>query len=188
MNIENLESLFTSVLRELGEDVKRDGLVDTPHRVAKAWQEMLSGYKQDPEKILGRVFEDSTYDQMVVLDNIEFQSTCEHHLLPFVGTATVAYIPNGGRIVGLSKLARLVDCFAKRLQIQERMTQQIASAIETHLKAKGVAVILRAHHSCMSCRGVMKPSARMITSCMKGVMLLNDGARAELMSILKETP
>src|SRR5689334_9064318 len=141
----DIEEAITTLLRYVGEDPTRDGLRDTPGRVARAWREMTSGYTDDPAEILGRTFDESS-DEMIILRGISFYSTCEHHLLPFYGTATVGYLP--GNVVGISKLARLVECFARRLQIQERMTRQIAAANETHLEARGVAVILqigRAH-------------------------------------------
>ena len=141
----------TTILRFIGEDPARDGLADTPERVLRAWREMTSGYGDDPAEILARTF-DETSDEMVVLRNISFHSTCEHHLLPFFGEVSVGYLP--GKVVGISKLARLVDCFARRLQIQERLTRQIAESIEEHLDARGVGVIVRAHHLCMGCRGV----------------------------------
>ena len=146
-----IDDAIVTLLRWIGEDPDRDGLRETPTRVAKAWREMTSGYAEDPAEIRSRTFEESS-DEMIVLRGIGFHSTCEHHLLPFYGEAAVGYLP--GKVVGISKLARLVDCFGRRLQIQERMTRQIAEAIEEHLDARGVGVIIRAHHLCMGCRGV----------------------------------
>lgn len=182
MGIES-EFAVKALLRLIGEDPDREGLVDTPSRVVKALQEMTDGYGMDAAEILSRTFED-TCDEMVVVRGIEFTSLCEHHLLPFVGTAAVGYVP-GDRIVGLSKLARLVDCYAHRLQVQERMTGQIADAINLHLHPQGVGVIVRARHSCMGCRGVRKPDAEMVTSSMLGVLRNKPAARAEFMAMVR---
>lgn len=146
-----------------------EGLRDTPKRVTKAFREMLSGYGADPATILKTTFKEN-YDEMVVLRDIQFVSLCEHHMLPFTGTAMVGYIPNDG-VVGISKLARLVECFAKRLQVQERMTKQIAEALTEHLEPLGCGVVMTAHHSCMSCRGVKQLNTEMITSAMRGVFI-----------------
>jgi GTP cyclohydrolase IA len=172
-----------SLLVTLGEDPTRDGLRDTPKRVVKAYKEMTRGYQQDPKEILSRCFDIDT-DELVILKNIEFSSLCEHHLLPFVGTATVGYIP-AGKVVGISKLARLVDCFANRLQVQERLTRQIAAALIEVLQPAGVAVLVDAHHQCMGCRGVKRPRASMITSCMLGRFREDPKARAEFLSLIK---
>lgn len=169
------------LLQYIGEDPTREGLVDTPKRVLKAFTEMTEGYRQDPGEILSTVFSED-YDQMVVLHDIEFVSMCEHHLQPFRGTAAVGYIPDG-QVVGLSKLARLVDVFARRLQVQERMTEQIASALETHLHPLGVAVYVEAHHSCMGNRGVRKHQGRMVTQKLTGAMRDNPAARSEFMGL-----
>lgn len=170
------------LLRHLGEDPTRNGLVDTPHRVVKAFVEMTRGYQEDPAAILSRTFEEAS-DELVLLKGIRFTSLCEHHMLPFTGIATVGYLP--GKVVGISKLARLVECYAHRLQIQERMTNQIAQAVELHLEAKGVGVILQAHHQCMGCRGVRQPDAEMVTSAMLGVLRDNAAARAEFLQLKK---
>jgi len=156
------------LLKYIGEDPKREGLLDTPKRVIKAWEEMTVGYKMDPKAILGTTFDGSGYDQMVICKDIEFVSSCEHHMLPFIGVAHVAYIPRK-RVVGLSKMARLVDCFARRLQIQEKMTRQIAETMQGVLSPLGVAVMIEAKHSCMSCRGVGKQQSSMVTTCLLGV-------------------
>jgi GTP cyclohydrolase IA len=153
------------VLQHVGEDPDRDGLTDTPERVVKALAELTSGYTLDPAVVLATTF-DVEYDQMVMSRAIPFVSLCEHHMLPFVGTATIGYLP-GKRVVGLSKLARLVDLYARRLQIQERLTQQIACAIDTHLTPQGVGVVIRARHSCQAARGIRK-DGEMITSAMLG--------------------
>jgi len=176
---DDIEGAVVTLLRWIGEDPDRDGLRDTPARVAKAWREMTSGYDDDPAAILSRTFDESS-DEMIVLRGIDFHSTCEHHLLPFHGTAMVGYLP--GKVVGISKLARLVECFARRLQIQERMTRQIAEAVETHLDARGVGVIVRAHHLCMGCRGVRQPEAEMVTSAMLGTLRSDAKSRAEFLS------
>jgi GTP cyclohydrolase I len=170
----------TTILRFIGEDPSRDGLADTPERVLRAWREMTSGYGDDPAEILARTF-DETSDEMVVLRNISFHSTCEHHLLPFFGEVSVGYLP--GKVVGISKLARLVDCFARRLQIQERLTRQIAESIEECLDARGVGVIVRAHHLCMGCRGVRQQNTEMVTSSMLGTLRSDPMARAEFLRL-----
>lgn len=170
------------LIEESGEDASREGLQDTPARFYKAFKEMTSGYSESPEDILSRTFEES-YDEIVICKDIPFVSLCEHHLLPFVGTADVGYLP--GKVVGLSKLARLVDCFAKRLQMQERLTQQIAKALGDHLQARGVAVVIRAAHSCMACRGVKKSNTTMVTSTMLGAFLNDRAARQEFFSLCR---
>jgi GTP cyclohydrolase I len=162
-----------------------EGMVDTPARVVKAWRDMTRGYGEDPASILSRTFDADGYDQIVCLRGVAYQSLCEHHLLPFTGTVDLAYLP-GARVVGLSKLARLVDCFARRFQIQERMTKQIADAMETHLAARGVAVVVRGAHSCMTARGVLKPGAEMMTSEMRGSFRDHAEARAEVAALLRE--
>lgn len=172
----------TTILRFIGEDPDRDGLADTPGRVLKAWRELTSGYDIDPADVLARTF-DETSDEMIVLRGISFHSTCEHHLLPFYGEAAVGYLP--GKVVGISKLARLVDCFARRLQIQERMTRQVAQAIEEHLEARGVGVIIRAHHLCMGCRGVRQQTTSMVTSSMLGTLRSDATSRAEFLRLVE---
>jgi GTP cyclohydrolase I len=177
------EDAVVRILEYIGEDTKRDGLKDTPRRVLKALEEMTSGYKRKPCDILSTQF-DVAYDEMVVLRGIRFSSLCEHHLLPFTGEAAVGYIP-GRKVVGISKLARLVQCFSQRLQVQERLTVQVAEAIRDNLEALGVGVVIKAHHQCMGCRGVLQPDTEMITSCLLGVMLDNPMARAELLGLIK---
>ena len=184
------ESAVEVLLEYIGEDPHRDGLKGTPRRVLKALEEMTAGYKEDPEEILATTFDvDIANTQMVVLDTIQFTSLCEHHLLPFSGTASVGYIPNPiieKPIVGLSKLARLVTCFAHRLQVQERMTEQIADALESSLDPLGCGVVVRAVHSCMSCRGVKQPESVMITSQMRGSFLNDINTRQEFLSCLRD--
>lgn len=175
------EDSVATILRFIGEDPDRDGLLDTPARVVRAWREMTAGYAEDPAEILGTTF-DEACDEVVVLSGISFYSTCEHHMLPFYGRASVGYLP--GKVVGISKLARLVNCFARRLQIQERMTRQIAESIETHLEARGVAVVIRAHHLCMGCRGVKQPDSDLITSAMRGVFRSDAVARSEFLKLI----
>jgi GTP cyclohydrolase I len=169
------------ILEYIGEDPTREGLLDTPKRVLKAFKEFTNGYNQDPNEILSTTFTES-YDEMVVLKNIEFVSLCEHHLQPFRGIAAVGYIPSG-KVVGLSKLARLVDCYARRLQVQERMTEQIANAIQDVLQPLGVGVFIEAHHSCMGNRGVRKHNASMVTQKLIGAMRKDGDARAEFMRL-----
>jgi GTP cyclohydrolase I len=178
-----LEAVRALLYHVEGPASDREGLDETPARVVRALEELTAGYAQDPGLILSKVFSESDgYDQMVVLRDIEFTSLCEHHLLPFSGTAVVAYIPQG-KVVGLSKLARVVECFARRLQLQERMTQQIANAIDEHLTPQGVGVIVAAHHQCMGCRGVKQPRAEMVTSALRGALLREDSARAEFLRL-----
>lgn len=176
------EDIPTRLLQYLGEDVSRDGLVDTPARFLKAWGELTAGYKVDPKSYLERSFSNEAgYDQMVILRDIEVCSVCEHHLLPFVGKAHVAYIPSAdGRVVGISKLARLVDGYARRLQIQERLTQEVAGALEECLNPKGVAVFIEAQHLCMRARGVRERDSVMVTSAIRGAFV-NEPARLEFL-------
>ena len=172
------------LLESVGEITARERLVDTPRRVASMYDEIFSGYSENPIDILGTDFTES-YDQLVLVKDIPFYSHCEHHMIPFFGVAHVAYIPNG-KVVGISKLARLVDCYAKRFQIQERLSEDIASSIDAILKPKGVAVIIEAEHLCMTMRGVRKPGAKTVTSAMVGVFREeNNNARMELMSLIK---
>lgn len=162
------EWIIEKMLEAMGEDPKREGLLDTPSRVVKSWDTLFSGYGQIPQEILVRRFSSENYNQMIVLRDIELFSTCEHHLLPFYGKAHIAYIPNG-HVVGLSKLARLTECFARRLQIQERLTQQIADALMEFVGCLGAGVIIEAKHMCMLARGVQKQNSVMTTSAIRGV-------------------
>ena len=173
-----------NLLRFIGEDPSREGLRDTPGRVVKAMAEHFSGYQQDPCQILARTFtEVEGYDELVLVSDIEVYSHCEHHMVPFVGKAHVAYIPNG-QVVGLSKVARVVDVFAKRLQVQEKLTAQIAQAIDGVLDPQGVAVILQCQHFCMCYRGVRKPGSWTTTSKLRGVFLQDSAARMELLTLV----
>ncbi len=178
-----IEAAVAEILAAVGEDPDRDGLKGTPARVARAYQEMFAGLSQEPAEVLSAVFE-LGHDEMILVRDIEVYSVCEHHLLPFHGVAHVAYIPGAdGRITGLSKLARLVDVYAKRPQVQERLTTQVADALVEHLGASGVIVVIEAEHLCMSMRGVRKPGSRTVTSAVRGVM--RDAAtRAEAMSLI----
>lgn len=166
-----VKDIITDLISHIGDNPTRPGLIDTPERVAKAWAFWGKGYNEDPGAIL-KTFEDGAkgVDEMVMVKDIPFYTHCEHHMAPFFGTATIAYIPNG-RIVGLSKLSRLVDCFARRLQVQERLTTEVAEAIMEHLKPKGVGVILNARHLCMESRGICKQGSSTTTSALRGVML-----------------
>ncbi len=175
---------FADFLTAMGHDVTCDGLRDTPRRVTEAFREMTEGYHLHAKDHLDVTFEASQYDEIVALANISFVSMCEHHLLPFTGKAGVAYIPRD-RVVGLSKLARVVDVYAKRLQLQERLTKQIADAIELHLKPKAVAVVIEAEHTCMTCRGALKPGAVMRTSFLTGGFKKDAAARAEALRLLE---
>lgn len=167
----------------IGDDSSREGVIDTPKRVMKSWDELYAGYKQSPQEILERTFDSDGYDQMVILRDIEFYSMCEHHMLPFFGKAHIGYIPEK-RVVGISKLARLVDCFGRRMQIQERLTKQIADAINDCLSPKGVAVMIEAKHLCMVSRGVNKQNSVMVTSELLGCMRTNE-ARSEFLKLVK---
>lgn len=177
---QDVQNTVVRQLQYLGEDPLREGLKDTPARVIKSLKEMTGGYLQDPAQILARTFKEP-YDQMVVVRDIDFWSLCEHHMLPFHGTVTVAYLPNG-KVVGLSKIPRLVHCFAKRLQVQERLTQEIANAMNEHLDPLGVGVAIRASHLCMTMRGIKSPS-EMVTSCLLGAFRKNAEARSEFLAL-----
>jgi GTP cyclohydrolase IA len=179
-----IERAVREILLAIGEDPDRDGLLETPARVARAYAEQFSGLAQRPEDVLTTVF-DADHDELILVRDIEIYSTCEHHLVPFFGFAHVGYIPNEkGQITGLSKLARLVDVYARRPQVQERMTSQIADALMTVLEPRGALVVIEAEHLCMSMRGVRKPGAKTVTSAVRGSMRDSDRTRAEAMSLL----
>jgi GTP cyclohydrolase I len=175
------EDAVVRLLEFIGEDPGRPGLTDTPGRVIRSFAEMTAGYGVDVAELLSRTFDDRC-DEMVLVRDIDFTSLCEHHLLPFTGVASVGYVP-GERVVGLSKIARLVDVYARRLQVQERMTVEIAAALDLHLSPRGVGVVVRARHSCMGCRGVRKPSAEMVTSALLGVFRDKPEARSEFLAL-----
>ncbi len=180
----DIERAFREVLRWVGEDPDRDGLRETPGRLVRAYREYFCGYEQDPEQILQKTFEEiEGYDEMVMLRGIPFQSHCEHHVAPIIGCAWVAYVPNK-RVVGISKLARVVEAYAKRLQIQERLTAQIANCIEHVLKPKGTGVVIKATHHCMTSRGINKQGTDLVTSRLLGCFRDNPMTRQELMSMV----
>jgi GTP cyclohydrolase I len=184
VDLARIERAVHEILLAIGEDPQRDGLRDTPARVARAYREQFAGLGQRPEDVLSTVF-DADHDELVLVRDIEMYSTCEHHLTPFFGFAHVGYIPNEkGQITGLSKLARLVDMFARRPQVQERMTSQIADAMMSVLEPRGAIVVIEAEHLCMSMRGVRKPGAKTVTSAVRGIFLDSDRTRAEAMSLL----
>ncbi|MBB1508471.1 GTP cyclohydrolase I FolE [Tessaracoccus sp. MC1756] len=171
------------LLIALGEDPDREGLLETPDRVARAWGELSAGYRADVTEILGTTF-DISHDEMILVKDIELVSLCEHHLLPFTGVAHVGYIPSiDGRVTGLSKIARLVEMYGRRLQVQERLTSQIAEALVEHLGVRGVIVVIEAEHTCMTMRGVRKPGSRTVTSAVRG-LLRDPATRAEAMSLI----
>jgi GTP cyclohydrolase I len=177
-----IEKAVREILSAVGEDLNREGLKDTPARVARMYGELLAGMRDDPNTHISRVFNEN-YDEIVLLRDIPFYSMCEHHLMPFIGSAHVAYLPSG-KILGVSKLARIVDCFARRLQTQERLTSQIADCLMTNLKPQGVAVVLEASHSCMTIRGIKKPGSVMVTSAVRGLFRKDPRSRNEIMSLI----
>jgi len=179
---ERIQKAVHEILAAVGDDPTRDGLQDTPARVARMYAEVFKGLSEDPSKHLEKVF-DEDHHELVVVRDIPFDSFCEHHLLPFTGMAHVAYIPNG-TIVGLSKVARVVESFARRPQVQERLTSQIADLMMEKLSPKGVAVVIEATHTCMTARGVRKPGATMVTSALRGSFHENSAARSEVMSLI----
>jgi GTP cyclohydrolase I len=184
MNDDALQGLVTSILKEIGEDPGRDGLDRTPRRVASALRFLTQGYAQDPVAVLNNALFDVSYDEMVLVKDIDFYSLCEHHLLPFFGRVHVGYIPDG-KVVGLSKLPRIVEIYARRLQVQERFTVQIAETLEQVLAPRGVGVVVEAIHLCMMMRGVEKQSAFAITSSLRGVFQSDSKTRAEFMELMR---
>ncbi|MFM9864751.1 MAG: GTP cyclohydrolase I FolE [Micropepsaceae bacterium] len=181
---EEAETAVTTLLRWAGDDPAREGLRDTPARVARAFEEWFSGYNEDPEDYMKRTFEEvDGYDEMIVLRDIRFESHCEHHLAPIIGKAHVAYLPTN-RVVGISKLARVVEAYARRLQVQEKMNAQIANCIQKVLEPKGVAVVIEAQHQCMTTRGVHKPGVTMVTSTMLGAFRKDPMTRREFLTII----
>jgi GTP cyclohydrolase I len=183
---EEVEAAFRTIIRWAGDDPGRPGLLETPSRAARAFQEYFAGYDQDPIQILNKTFDETAgYEEMVILRAISFESHCEHHLAPIIGQAWVAYVPSG-RVVGLSKLARVVDAYARRLQIQERMTSEIATAVNDVLRPQGVGVVIKANHHCMSSRGVHKVGSEMVTSCMLGCFRDNASTRQEFLAMVEK--
>ena len=179
-----LSAHFKEVLIHIGEDTEREGLLKTPERVAKAMQYLTQGYDQDPAEILKSAMFEEKYDEMVIVKDIDVYSLCEHHMLPFFGKAHIAYIPNG-HIIGLSKIPRIVDVFARRLQVQERLTDEIKDCLQDTLNPKGVAVVIEAQHLCMQMRGVQKQHSSTTTSAFSGIFLSDEKTRAEFMNLIK---
>jgi len=177
-----IEQAVREILLAVGEDPDREGLLQTPARVARMYAELFNGLHENPSDHLKKFFSED-YDEVVLVRDISFNSTCEHHLLPFIGMAHIGYLPDG-KVVGLSKLARVVDIVARRPQVQERMTETIANLLESELQAKGVAVVLEATHTCMTVRGVRKPGSLCVTSAMKGIFRTNLSSRSEIMSLI----
>ena len=185
---EEAEEAVRTLIRWAGDDPRREGLEDTPERVVRAYREFFRGYDQEPHTILKRTFEETDgYDEMIVLKDMRFESHCEHHLAPIIGRAHIAYLPHH-RVVGISKLARLLDCFARRMQIQEKMTAQIANTLQEVLQPRGVAVVVDASHQCMTTRGVHKPGTSMVTSRMLGAFRTDPSTRREFLAIIGLPP
>jgi len=182
VDTERIEKAVKEILLAVGEDINREGLKKTPERVGKMYAELLAGMREDPKDHLRSIFTEN-YDEIVLLRNIPFYSICEHHLMPFIGSAHVAYLPTG-MVLGVSKLARIVDCFARRLQTQERLTYQIADFIMNSLKPMGVTVVLEASHSCMTIRGIKKPGSSMVTSALRGIFKKDPRSRNEVLSLM----
>lgn len=182
VDTERISKAVTEILAAVGEDVEREGIKGTPARVAEMYVELLSGMGEDPKQHLKSVFSEK-YDEIVLLRDVPFYSICEHHLMPFIGSAHVAYLPSG-LVLGVSKLARVVDCFSRRLQVQERLTDQIADFLMNSLKPKGVAVVLEASHSCMTIRGIKKPGSVMVTSSLRGIFRTDPKSRSEVLSLM----
>ncbi|MDE6385185.1 MAG: GTP cyclohydrolase I FolE [Eubacterium sp.] len=184
-NKKKIENAVKEILLAVGENPERAGLIETPRRVANMYEEIFSGLSENPKKHL-KFFDEKSNDEMVIVRDIPFSSMCEHHLLPFVGKAHIAYIPSDNKIIGLSKLARIVDNFAKKPQVQERLTHDIADFLEKNMKPKGVAVILEAEHMCMTIRGAKAPGSKTQTSALRGIMRSDSRTRAEVMALLEK--
>lgn len=181
---EDVQEAIRTLIRWSGDDPAREGLIDTPRRVARAWKEYCQGYAEDPAVHLSRIFEEvGGYNEVVLLKDIPFQSHCEHHMAPIIGKAAIAYLPRS-RVVGISKLARVLHAYARRLQIQERLTAEVAQCIWDHLKPHGVAVVIEANHACMTARGVRTPGVGMVTSRMMGTFLEDERSRKEVLSLM----
>lgn len=184
MDKERIENAIREILFAIGEDPDREGLLETPKRMAKMYEEIFSGLQEDPAKHLEISFQDEKYEELVLVKDIPFYSICEHHLVPFFGKAHVAYIPKGGRLTGLSKLARVVETVAKKPQLQERITATVADTLMDKLKPYGVIVVIEAEHMCMTMRGVKKPGSKTITSAVRGIFKTDPKSRAEVMSMI----
>ena len=182
IDAERIENAVAEILSAVGEDAKREGLKATPARVAKMYAELLAGMNEDPKVYLDSLFTEK-YDEIVLLRDIPFYSICEHHLMPFIGSAHVAYMPSGA-VLGVSKLARIVDSFARRLQVQERLTNQISDFLMDNLQPKGVAVVIEASHSCMTIRGIKKPGSVMVTSALRGIFFRDPKSRSEVLGLM----
>ena len=181
---QDIENSIIGILSYIGEDPNREGLLDTPKRIIKSWEKLFAGYNQKPEDILKTTFSDGSCNEMVILKDIEFYSTCEHHFLPFIGKISIGYIPNR-KVVGISKLARLVEIYTRRLQIQERMTGQIADDIMKYIQAQGCMVICEAQHLCMTSRGVEKQKSIMVTSAIRGLFFNQKETKDEFLKLIK---
>ena len=186
MDKERIEKAVREILYAVGEDPDREGLLDTPSRVARMYEEIFSGLKEDPKKHLEVYFQEENYEELVLIKDIPFHSLCEHHLVPFFGKAHIGYLPKDGRLTGLSKLARVVDTVSKRPQLQERLTATVADSIIEKLDPYGVIVVIEAEHMCMTMRGVRKPGAKTITSAVRGVFASDSKSRAEVLSMINK--
>jgi GTP cyclohydrolase I len=186
MDKPRIEAAVRELLIAIGEDPDREGLVETPNRVARMYEEIYAGLEEDPRKHL-KIFNEDNNDEMVIVRDIPLYSICEHHLIPFIGKAHIAYIPGNGKVIGLSKLARIVNCFAKRPQLQERLTSQVADFLDENLQPQGVAVVVEAEHLCMTMRGARASGSQTRTSAMRGIMRSDARTRAEALSLLSGT-
>jgi len=182
MDTKRISRAVEEILAAVGEDAEREGLRATPRRVAAMYAELLGGMREDPKRHLESVFQEK-YNEIILLKDVVFCSVCEHHLMPFIGSAHIAYLPDG-KILGVSKLARVVDCFARRLQVQERLTTQIADFLMESLRPKGVAVVLEASHTCMTIRGIKKPGSVMVTSALRGIFIRDPRSRSEVLGLI----
>ena len=182
VDIARIEKAVGEILLAVGEDPKREGLGGTPKRVANMYAELLAGMQHDPKEHVTSVFHEG-YDEIVLLRDVPFYSVCEHHMMPFIGKTHIAYLPDG-KVLGVSKLARIVDCFARRLQVQERLTSQVADFLMDNLKPKGVAVVIEASHSCMTIRGIKKPGSVMVTSALRGIFIRDPRSRSEVLGLM----
>ena len=182
VDIARIEKAVGEILLAVGEDPKREGLQGTPKRVANMYAELLAGMHEDPKEHVTSVFHEG-YDEIVLLRDVPFYSVCEHHMMPFIGKIHIAYLPDG-KVLGVSKLARIVDCFARRLQVQERLTSQVAGFLMDNLKPKGVAVVIEASHSCMTIRGIKKPGSVMVTSALRGIFIRDPRSRSEVLGLM----